>query len=244
MILVELSDVLSMVTKQLAQLGFSYRKKCCYSKSITKEITGLVVLNTVIRTKSGFSLFEVTPRIGVRHETLEALVAELRERKHDRNSVTIGERIGYLLEQRCDIQWCFVIKCSQSETEAMIANRAGWYGFELSTEGGVKSMVDAIERGSYKYFAQYSNIKSIAAALERRDGAVDFGRDGALPVALALAGRREKAVKFVQGMLARAKQSKVPYFVDFVPYGEAFLRMYEGSGAAQVIVKPPKEPEA
>ena len=82
------------ITQKLETIGFETNKLGIYKLAIDTDVLGWVGLNTCGQ-KPG--LLEVNPVVGVRHQTIEKLLAELLSESYDAvNPPTLAGNIGYL----------------------------------------------------------------------------------------------------------------------------------------------------
>lgn len=90
----------------LTKIGFKKRAGTVYSYAVTDDVLGFLGLNSAGNRPSG--PFEVNPVVGVRHQPLERIVAELSEKKpHGYLPPSISTPLGYLMPEARYQAWMF-----------------------------------------------------------------------------------------------------------------------------------------
>lgn len=99
----------------LEEAGFRKRSGGIFTIVLADGVLGWLGLNYASRHRRPGQV-GIGPVIGVRHQAVERLVAEMRrERFHDYQPPTVSTRIGYIMPERRDIVWEFG---GQYETQA------------------------------------------------------------------------------------------------------------------------------
>src|SRR5690606_27740771 len=90
------SRVLELVRAELAGLAFEKRAGDIFTRDLTSEVLGWIGLNRATRGRPG--VLEINPVVGVRHQPIERLLAELRgEKAHPYVPPTLSVHLGYLM---------------------------------------------------------------------------------------------------------------------------------------------------
>ena len=88
--------------RELAPLGFRRRAQGVVTLDVAEDVLGWLGLNRAIRS----GILKVNPVVGVRHQRVERLVAELTGvRFHPWLPPTLSSHLGYLMPQRAYVPW-------------------------------------------------------------------------------------------------------------------------------------------
>ncbi|MCZ6679047.1 MAG: hypothetical protein O7E52_17575 [Candidatus Poribacteria bacterium] len=101
-----ISEVMDTAQRELRKSGMRKRKGGIYTCQLNQETLGWVGLNRAVGRGDG--LLEINPVIGVRHQPLERILADIRgEKFHDYIPPSIGVHLGYLMPQKEYTPWLF-----------------------------------------------------------------------------------------------------------------------------------------
>jgi hypothetical protein len=103
----KLNEVLAPIAPMLLELGFKKHAGQIFTLGIDVELLGWLGLN-LAREHRAAGEVEINPVVGVRHQGVERLVAELCEEQfHSYKPPTISSPLGYLLPERNYKPWIF-----------------------------------------------------------------------------------------------------------------------------------------
>jgi len=144
------SEVTEIATRVLGDSGLRKRKEV-FTRHISEDVLGWVGLNTAAHREYG--KLEINPVIGVRHQPLEALVAQLIGMKyHSYVPPTVATPIGYLMPGRKYAAWLFesgVDHVSNVEKMAEAINRYGFPFMEANTT--LQALIDTMLHSGFGY---------------------------------------------------------------------------------------------
>lgn len=90
----------------LASAGFKKRSGDVYTREVAQDVLGWLGLNRAVHRGDG--LLEVNPVVGVRHQALERVVADLLgERFHEYTPPTVSVHLGYVMPDGRYRPWLF-----------------------------------------------------------------------------------------------------------------------------------------
>ena len=113
--------VAESVTPLLAELGFKKRAGDIFTVELAEDVIGWLGLNRATQGRPPGEV-EVNPVVGVRHQEIERIVAELRgEKFHAYQPPTISTPLGYLLPQARYRAWIFVSSGASNTAKEMVA---------------------------------------------------------------------------------------------------------------------------
>lgn len=93
--------------EQLEHVGFRKRAGAIFTLELAAEVTGWLGLNHASRHRPTGQV-EVNPVVGVRHQAVEQLIAELREDKsQEYTAPTVSTPIGYVMPEHRYMSWEF-----------------------------------------------------------------------------------------------------------------------------------------
>ena len=196
-------QLLKPVVPLMREAGFKKRSGHIYTVDLSADVIGWVGLNSAKKSMAPDEV-GVNPVIGVRHQTVERLVAELcRDRFHPYVPPTVSSPIGYLLPECRYTEWLI---------------RAG-------EEEPAREMVGAIVRHGTNFMERRRDLGSLLEGLDRRPG-LQFGdrQDYSRPVAWLLAGDAHRAREDIERSLVGLEPRSDPAAVRFRSFGAAFLR--------------------
>jgi hypothetical protein len=151
----------------LARLGFRQHGERPFITEPNGEFVGWLGLNRA--TRRGEGITALNPVVGVRHEGIEMLVAELRDKPFDHSSPpTIATPLGYLTPHRTYREWLLT---GPETVDAVVAD-----------------MVDAIGRYGVTFVEDNSDLTKLVARMT--EGNYGFRQDTEyrLPLGLFLLG--------------------------------------------------------
>lgn len=164
--------VLATVAPLLSELGFRKRAGMIFTYDLSPEMLGWVGLNRATDAHDPGAV-EINPVIGVRHQPLERLVAELKGMKfHAYNPPTVCIPLGYLLSEGKYTAWFF---------------RDG----EV-TEAG-RDLVTNVASHGIPFMRSVVDLPNLRQRIEGRTG-FDHQLEYRLPVAWLLSGEPERAL--------------------------------------------------
>lgn len=184
----------------LAELGFKKRTGGIFTIDVEKNVLGFLGLNSASRHLARGEV-EINPCVGVRHQQIERLVAELRGAKfHSYIPATTGTPIGYLFPEPRFRQWHFTPD-NAGET--------------------AKDMVNAIATYGLPYMRSITSLDDFRRALEPKRGGNNFYR---LPVATLLSGDLERAKSLLDESLTAVGDRTDAAAEEFRRFADAFRR--------------------
>ncbi len=185
----------------LAALGFVKRSGDISTRPVAKDVLGWLGLNRAVNRAD--ALLEVNPVIGVRHQELERIVAELLGQKfHRYNPPTISIHLGYLMPEGRYRPWLF--------------------GDEKPVSDAASEMVQAIDAYGGGFMNKNASLETIVAAME--DSQVGIAEQLAFrrPVGYLLLGDLGRARDAVQVSLERLGDRRDPAAQRFRSFAAAF----------------------
>jgi hypothetical protein len=163
------SDPLIDLRAPLEALGFRKRAGQIYTAEITNDVLGWLGLNKATKHQRP-GQFEVNPVVGVRHQPLERLVAELTgQQLHEYKPPTVSTPIGYLLPQRKYTSWTIN---------------------EQPDRAAIQDFGDAVRDYALPWMRSLTELPQLRRATEDRMG---YQLEYRLPVVLALMGKPAEA---------------------------------------------------
>ncbi|MEP7378474.1 MAG: hypothetical protein ABI725_02830 [Chloroflexota bacterium] len=175
--------IASLVTPGLNTLGFRKRSRGIYTTELAKDILGWIGLNRgTAHMPAGVA--DITPVVGVRHQAVERMVADLRGLAfHPYVPPTLGSHIGYVMPERRYAAWTV-------DTRGETASRV------------VASMIEALKQYGLPYMQASSDLLRLCALLDE-DGPDDQQASYRRPVAWYLAGYPAKARSALEQSLSQ-----------------------------------------
>ncbi len=164
----------------LAKLGFRKRANAVFTMEIANDLLGWLGLNRATKHRQPREV-EINPVVGVRHQGIERLVAELRkETFHAYQPPTISTPLGYLLPESRYRAWIFAPDRSASTA---------------------RDMVSAIERYGVSFMRSIVDFRDLRNALDKGIG-IEHQLVYRRPVAQFLAGDLGRARQTLDDSLA------------------------------------------
>lgn len=186
----------------LSGIGFG-RAGVVYTRPLRPGVAGWLGLNRALRDPDNFAA--INPVIGVRHERVMQLVAELAGRSNRHDTPTFARPLGYLMPDARYTEWT-------AETEADIPRIASEIARALSVYG-VPRMVE------------WSELETLLTAI-RTFGPVLEDEAERVPVMLALLGRPGEAAREASAYLDRMAE-RLSY-ARYRAFAESFDRYLAG----------------
>lgn len=178
------SRVLELVRAELAGLAFTKRAGDIFTRDLTSEVLGWIGLNRATRGRPG--VLEINPVVGVRHQPIERLLAELRgEKAHPYVPPTLSVHLGYLMPERAYRPWLFP-EGEDPEAEAM-------------------RMVQAIGEFGVPFMRENAALEPLVATLETSAFGIAEQRHYRLPVMYFLLDRKARAEEYIAERLGELR---------------------------------------
>jgi len=190
------------VTPVLENVGFKKRADLIYTIDLAEGAIGRVGLNNTSEHCPRGEV-EVNPVVGVRHQEVERLVAELSgEKFHAYLPSTISTPIGYVMPEARYLKWIFNAGCAEAEAADMAV---------------------AIEEYGLAFMRAHTDLKDICRALEPRSGfMIEWLAIYRRPVAWYVAGDMSRASGELDKALADVGDRDDPAADEFREFAAAF----------------------
>ena len=190
------------VREPLTELGFRTRRRGILTTDLDEDVLGWVGLNTA--TKHHPDAVEVNPVVGVRHQAVERLVAELRgERGHPYLPPTISTPLGYVMPQPRYRAWLFTADATASVASDLAAAIRD-HGVPFMASGRHLDALAELARQGLGHFLEYR-----------------------LPVVLLLLDRRDEALEEIARSLDALGDRSDAAAAELRAFGAEFLRRYQ-----------------
>lgn len=142
------AKVMGACRARMIESNFRARAGGIYTRSITSDVLGWVGFNTAVGRSDG--LLEINPVVGIRHQALELLIAELLGRKpHTYIPATLSTPVGYVMPEGKYRPWLF--------------------GEDMVLDDQVDDMVRSVLQHGTSYMNKVSSLPMIVKAMS--DGA-------------------------------------------------------------------------
>jgi hypothetical protein len=141
-------DVSRAVAALLTQLGFVKRTEDIYTKSLRGDVLGWIGLNRAVARGDG--RLEINPVVGVRHQRVERLVADLADRKyHQYIPPTASLHLGYLMPDRRYIPWLFTGDTNVASTARLMIEAVTLFGVPFMVRNSaLPELADTLKSGT------------------------------------------------------------------------------------------------
>lgn len=181
---------------ELARLGFRRRSQGVLTLDADGDVLGWLGLNRATR----HGVLEVNPVVGVRHQRVERLVAELTgARFHPWSPPTLSSHLGYLMPQRAYLPW--VVRAVEE------------------APGVAAAMAAAVAEHGLPFVRANASLAVLAASLAGGTGMPEqVGYR--LPVAWHLLGDDARAEQVLASGLARLGEADHPAAREFRGFAE------------------------
>jgi hypothetical protein len=192
---------IALVRGPLATLGFRKRSGGIFTTELSPGVVGWVGLNTATKHQRKGEA-EVNPVIGVRHQGVEQLIADLEERPfHQYIPPTISTPIGNAMPQQRYISWLIGGPESESTAEDLVA---------------------AVNNYGLPFMHEHATLPSLLDAINERQG---HRLEYRLPVVLWLLDRRGAALAAVVQHEHGLERQSHPAAEDFRRFAANFRRL-------------------
>jgi hypothetical protein len=185
---------------ELARLGFRRRAQGVLALDAAEDVLGWLGLNRATR----HGVLEVNPVVGVRHQRVERLVAELTGvRFHPWSPPTLSSHLGYLMPQQAYLPW--VVRAVED------------------APGKAAELAAAVAEHGLPFVRANASLAALAASMAGGMGMPEqVGYR--LPVAWHLLGDDARAEQALASGLARLGQGDHPAAREFRAFAEALRR--------------------
>lgn len=204
-----LQAALAALQRPLRDLGFRKRSGAVFTMQVSEDQLGWIGLNDATEhMRPGAA--EVNPVVGVRHDVVEMIVAELRaERPHPYNPPTVSTPLGYVMPEP--------------------RYRAWFFAADMDNEPVADELSTAIADHGLLWMRSFSDLDMLRIALEKGLG---HGLEYRLPVVLALLGRTTDALMIVENTLAKYSDVSSRSVDDL----RRFARSFRQRAAAETLI--------
>lgn len=161
------------LSKVLFPLGFEQREINIYSCSLHQDAIGWLGLNLSSKQKP----IEIAPQVGVRHQQLEKLVAELLDQKfHEFLPPSIHINLGYLMPRRSFLAVKLDSQPNLAENIEGMILAIQVYGLEfMKRNGDLPELYQTLQKSGFGYPHQLAmRIPAAAMLLGRNAEAISF----------------------------------------------------------------------
>lgn len=194
------SLTLKPVVSSLEAIGLKKRAGGVFTIELGGPFVGTVGLNRATQGRRAGEL-EVNPIVGVRHQEVERVVAQLTEAAfHPYLPATVLKPIGYLMPDKRYRAWDITPQNAEDQAADLAA---------------------AVETWGFAFMRNASSLDSLIKFAEMKYG-YDFRLAYTLPVARALNGDRARAESEVAGTLADFGSDEYPAAQEFRQFSERF----------------------
>lgn len=186
----------------LVALGFRKRSGQIYTVDLDSEAMGWLGLNSASEHQVS-GVVEVNPVIGIRHQGIERVVAELQGLAfHEYQPPTVSINLGYLMPA---------------------ARYMAWHVNTARTNGDIQDLVVSIRDYGVPYMREHSDLKAIGALLDEKVG-FEHQLVYRCPVAWLVAGDRARASVALQDALNGLGKRSDAAAVELRRFAERFER--------------------
>ena len=170
-----MASVVSTVVARVQELGFEKRAAKVMTKELSADVLGWLGLNTATKhQKKG--VVEINPVIGVRHQEVERVVAELRgEAFHAYQPPTVSTPLGYLMPE---------------------SRYRGWVVDAEAADDPLDDLVEALTTYAVPFMESAASMSRLCELLDEglgHDHQVVYRR----PVAWQLAGDSDRSIEAI-----------------------------------------------
>jgi hypothetical protein len=146
---ISMKKLLKDVQAELKAVGLKKRANTIFTKDVNSDVLGIVT----IVVSAGEGGIAISTSVGVRHQALERLVAELSGQKFDESlPATIGISIGYIAPEKQYAIFRFSLEEDPHPTVREIVGTIEKYGLNwMEDHQLLDSILDAILNGKYTY---------------------------------------------------------------------------------------------
>lgn len=188
--------------KELETLGFRKRAGSIFTCDLDSDTIGWIGLNSAGNRPDG--PYEINPVVGVRHQELERIVAELSHQKpHAYQPPTISTPIGYIMPEQSYRAWYFSDAASAPDVAA--------------------SMAEAIRTHGLPYMRDSVTLDALIEQMRANRG---HQLEMRLPVAYQLRGEPDAARALVEEELTKLGDRSDAAAENFRGFAALFVRQY------------------
>ena len=175
-----ISEVMRIARQELCALGMRKRTGEIYTCKLNEETLGWIGLNRAIERGNG--MLEINPVIGVRNQSLEKVLSDIRgEKFHTYIPPSTGIHLGYLMPQKDYVPWLF------AEGKDNTAK--------------VKDMVVTIMKYGKPFMKANDTLETLCDTMANSKHGIPEQTAYRLPIAYFLLGERDKARKYLATQL-------------------------------------------
>ncbi|MDR1450598.1 MAG: hypothetical protein LBI84_10470 [Propionibacteriaceae bacterium] len=169
------SSAFADVSQRLQTVGFKKRAGLLFTRDIADDVLGWLGLNRASRhTPAG--CYEINPVVGIRHQGVERIIAELRKEKfHPYMPPTVSRPLGYLMPD---------------------PRYRSWTVSETNSGQSINSLIEAIEDHAAPFIESHATLAGVCELLDDKMG-FDHQLVYRRPVAWLLAGDIPRALRLV-----------------------------------------------
>lgn len=199
-------EVMTYAREELTPAGWRKRGGDIYTRELASDVIGWLGLNRGVFKRGG--AMDVTPVVGVRHQPIHRLLAEVRgEKFHQYVPPTVSVHIGYVMPGHGPQLWRF--------------EEGG------PLEASVRDLVESVERHGVPWMQGLLEPDALLAALDRHPLYREYHR----PAFLFVLGRVGEARQFVTSHVASIADRDDPAVEDYRQFADRFLTLDEPAGA-------------
>ena len=154
--------VFDAVTPMLLKLGFKKRAGGIFTIDLSKDVIGVIGLNRATKHRPPGEV-EINPVVGVRHQEVERLVAELRGDKfHAYQPSTIATPLGYVMPENRYRSWVFTVDRAETVATEMVATIAAHGLAFMHSMKGLTDLCRALDEGRVGFEHQLAYRRPVA----------------------------------------------------------------------------------
>lgn len=208
-----ISEVMEIARQELGNSGMRKRGQGeIYTCELNQETIGWVGLNRAVGHRDG--LLEINPIMGVRHQPLERMLADIvGEKFHPCIPPSIGVHLGYLMPQKEYIPWLF------------------------ADDGGngirVKKMVAAIIEYGRPFMEANTTLDALCETMAHSGFGVPHQIAYRLPVAYLMLGQTSVVEGFLRSQLAEIGDRKDPAAQDYREFATRLFRLLQNDSTEE-----------
>ncbi len=179
-------EVYRLIQESLCSQGMQKRTQGFFTRPLAENVIGAVGLNAATKHD-----FHINPLIGIRHQSLEQLLAQLEGREfHPYVAPTIATPIGYLIDPPEYREWPFEVGKDNATMVAAMVHEITTVGFRyMEANQTIEAMCERIVKD--QHFMMHSDVYQ-------------------LPVGYLMLGRYEEAEEVVRRELEKIAAHKPP----------------------------------
>jgi hypothetical protein len=188
--------------ERLVNAGFRSRPGDIFTRPVASGVLGWLGLNRAVGRRDG--LVEVNPVVGVRHQTVEAMVAELLgEKVRGYVPPTLSSSLGYLMPGERYQPWTF--------------------GGDVPVASTAKRLAAAVVEYGMPYIERYGSLEAIVEALSNGAGVREVAAYR-LPVGYLLLGEPQRARDAIEASIRALSDRQDLAAQRFGAFASAFQR--------------------